>query len=143
MRFFFKPFNSIAVLLLLGMSADAAYAQSYLSPGYILGEIRRGMGFYTVPEAPDFVTKGRPDPANLDYFPLKPPPRGFHSEAMTPGRRLEAETPAIVELETARAASQARAASAGAPAAKSSTKPAPAPVEEDPPPMKWNAWDTE
>ena len=107
-----------------------------------MGEIRQGLGLYSVPEAPDFVKNARPDPASLEYTPLKPPPRGFHSDASKPLNMLAAEQPAIAELESARAQTQARAAAAGAPKAKTAPKVA-APVEEDPPPMKWNPWDTE
>jgi hypothetical protein len=119
-----------------------ASAQSYLSPGYIIGEIRDGLGIVQPEPAPDFVVRGRPDPASLQYVPLKAPPRGFHSEAMTPGRRIEAEAGTIAELESARASTQARAAGMGGAPPKAPAKPA-APVEEDPPPMKWNPWNTD
>jgi hypothetical protein len=94
-----------------------------------------------MPVAPDFVTKARPDPATLEYVPLKPPPKNFHSEANTPAKRIEAEAGTIAELEAARAATQARANSASP--AKPGSKAATPPPEEDPAPMKWNAWDTE
>ena len=128
-------FNTSAAAALFAvscLSAGQASAQSYLSPGYIMGEIRDGLGIVKPAPAPDFVVRGRPDPASLEYTTLKPPPRGFHTVANTPSGRLAAEAPAIAELEKARAGA----------AAKSASKPA-APVEEDPPPMKWNAWDTE
>lgn len=103
-----------------------------------MGEIRDGLGIIKPEPAPDFVVRGRPDPATLEYVPLKAPPRGFHSQAMTPSGQLQAEAGAVAELEAARAKTQARAGAAAKPA----SKPA-APVEEDLPPMKWNAWDTE
>ena len=103
-----------------------------------MGEIRDGLGIVKPEPAPDFVVRGRPDPATLEYTPLKVPPRNFHSDANKPSARIEAEAGTIAELEAARAKTQARAGAA----AKSASKPA-APVEEDPPPMKWNAWDTE
>jgi hypothetical protein len=138
--------QQISLNLLLAVSslslAPAASAQSYLSPGYIMGEIRDGLGIIQSNPAPDFVVRGRPDPASLDYVPLKPPPRGFHSQAMTPSGRLQAEAGTIAELEAARAQNQSRAAASGAPASKPSPKTL-APSEEDPAPMKWNAWDTE
>ena len=131
-------------LLVFAFSNEGdASAQSYLSPGYVLGEITHGLGIYAVPEAPDFVKRARPDPASLDYTPLKPPPRDFHSEAAKPSSQLQAEAPAIAELESARAATQARAAASGAPASKASAKTPPVVVTDDPPPMKWNPWDTE
>lgn len=123
------------------LGASEARAQSYLSPGYIMGEIRNGLGVESMPVAPDFVSKARPDPATLEYVPLKPPPKNFHSEANTPARRIEAEAGTIAELEAARAATQARANSASP--AKPGSKAAAAPPEEDPAPMKWNAWDTQ
>ena len=123
------------------LSFTAAQAQSYLSPGYIMGEIGKGLGVVKPEPAPDFVVRGRPDPATLEYTPLKAPPRGFHSEANTPGSKLAGESKAIAELEAARASSQARAS--GNSSAKSSSKSLTPPPEEDPPPMKWNAWDTE
>lgn len=132
-----------AVLILGALSlAPTASAQSYLSPGYLMGEIRDGLGIVKPEPAPDFVVRGRPDPATLDYVPLKPPPRGFHSRAMTPTGRLEAEAGTIAELEAARAQNQSRAAGVDAPAAKPATKTLP-PPEEDPPPMKWNPWNTD
>lgn len=123
-----------------GLSFTAAQAQSYLSPGYIMGEIRDGLGLVKPEPAPDFVVRGRPDPSTLEYTALKPPPRGFHFPENKPGSKLEGEAKAIAELEAARAGNQARAV--GAPP-KSASKSAPPPPEEDPPPMKWNAWDTE
>lgn len=120
----------------------SAHAQSYLSPGYIMGEIRDGLGIVQSNPAPDFVVRGRPDPATLDYVPLKAPPRGFHSQAMTPSSRLQAESGAIAELEAARKEAQARAIASGASSSKPAAKTLP-PPEEDPPPMKWNPWDTE
>jgi hypothetical protein len=116
-------------------------AQSYLSPGYIMGEIRDGLGLVKPEPAPDFVVRGRPDPASLEYTPLKPPPRDFHSEANSAGSKLAGEAKAIAELEAARSSSQARAS--GNSSAKSSSKSVTPPPEEDPPPMKWNAWDAE
>ena len=106
-----------------------------------MGEIRDGLGIVKAEPAPDFVVRGRPDPTSLEYTPLKPPPRGFHTQAMTPAGRLQAESKTIAELEAARAGNQARAA--GGASAKSSSKSVTPPPEEDPPPMKWNAWDTE
>ena len=122
-------------------AGGVAKAQSYLSPGYIFGEITNNLGFYKTPEAPDFVKKARPDPASLEYVPLKLPPRDFHSEANKPGSRLEAEASTIAELESARAKTKARAAAGAASSSKTSSKLAPEP--ESPPPMKWNPWDTE
>lgn len=121
----------------------AACAQEYLSPGYILSEIQQGMGFYKVPEAPGFVKQARPDPSALNYQPLKPPPRDFHSEVNKPASRLEAEAPAISELETARARNQARAASVGGQQPKGQSKPQVLSEEDGPPPMKWKPWDTD
>ena len=128
----------LGFLALCFSAVGGAKAQSYLSPGYIFGEITNNLGFYKTPEAPDFVKKARPDPASLEYVPLKLPPRDFHSEASKPGNRIEAEASTIAELEAARARTQARAASSSS---KASTKLA---LEPDtPPPMKWNPWDTE
>jgi hypothetical protein len=127
-----------AASCLLGSQANA---QSYLSPGYIMGEIGKGLGVVKPEPAPDFVVRGRPDPASLEYTALKPPPRGLHSAENKPGSKLEGEAKAIAELEAARANSQARAA--GGSSAKSSAKSVTPPPEEDPVPMKWNAWDTE
>lgn len=115
-------------------------AQSYLSPGYIMGEIRDGLGIVQQPQAPDFVVRGRPEHTTLEYVPLKPPPRNFHAEANKPGSRIEAEAGTIAELEAARAKTQARASGAASPKPVSKSV---VPVEEDPAPMKWNAWDTE
>ena len=134
----FKPITVGALLAASCLCIGYAHAQSYLSPGYIMGEIRDGLGLVKPEPAPDFVVRGRPDPSSLEYTTLKPPPRGFHSSANSAAGRLAAEAPAIAELEKARAQTQARAGAAAKPA----SKPA-APVEEDPPPMKWNAWDTE
>lgn len=133
--------RKIIVVSFLGLcfaAGSGAKAQSYLSPGYIFGEITNNLGFYKTPEAPDFVKKARPDPASLEYVPLKLPPRDFHSEASKPGNRIEAEASTIAELEAARARTQARAASSSS---KASTKLAPEP--DTPPPMKWNPWNTE
>jgi hypothetical protein len=135
-----KQISETLFLTLACVSASSAFAQSYLSPGYILGEIRDRLGVVQQQPAPDFVVRGRPDPASLEYTPLKPPPRDFHSEANTPANRIEAEAGTIAELESARARTQARAAGVSSP--KVPAKGA-APVEEGPPPMKWNAWDTE
>ncbi len=118
-----------------------ASAQSYLSPGYIMGEITTGLGFVKPEPAPDFVVRGRPDPSTLEYVPLKLPPRNFHSDASKPEARIEAEAGAIAELEAARARTQGRAA--GTSQTKSLSKSLTPPPEEDPKPMKWNAWDTE
>ena len=142
MKFNFTPLTSVALLAASCLWAGQASAQSYLSPGYIMGEIGKGLGVVKPEPAPDFVVRGRPDPATLEYVPLKAPPRGFHSQAMTPSGQLQAEAGAVAELEAARASNQARAAGAGAGASKPTPK-ASAPAEEDPPPMKWNAWDTE
>ena len=131
--------SPLAALCLLTGSASA---QSYLSPGYIIGEIRDGLGIVQPEPAPDFVVRGRPDPASLEYVPLKAPPRGFHSQAMTPASRLQAEAGTVAELEAARASNQARAATAGAPNSKPAAKAVPL-AEEDPPPMKWNPWNTD
>lgn len=137
-----KQISITLFLTLAYLSVSNAYAQSYLSPGYILGEIRDGLGVVQQQPAPDFVVRGRPDPASLEYTPLKPPPRDFHSKANTPAKRIEAEAGTIAELESARARTQARAAAAGGASTKATAKGA-APLEEVPPPMKWNAWDTE
>ncbi len=142
MKFNFTPLASVALLAASCLWAGQAGAQSYLSPGYIMGEIRDGLGIVRAEPAPDFVVRGRPDPATLEYVPLKAPPRGFHSQAMTPLGQLQAEAGTVAELEAARASNQARAAAAGAGAPKATPK-AIAPPEEDPPPMKWNPWDTE
>ncbi len=141
MKVKFTPPTAAALFAASCLWAGQTNAQSYLSPGYILGEIRDGLGIVKPEPAPDFVVRGRPDPASLEYTALKPPPRGFHTSANTPSGKLAAEAPAIAELEAARAKTQARAAGGDAASAKS--KAASAPVEEDPPPMKWNAWDTE
>ena len=139
--------NALNRILVLGvfvsacLSFTSAQAQSYLSPGYIMGEIGKGLGVVKPEPAPDFVVRGRPDPASLEYTALKPPPRGFHLPENKPGSKLDGEAKAIAELEAARANSQARAA--GGSSAKSSAKSVTPPPEEDPPPMKWNAWDTE
>ena len=138
----FKPLIAFGLLAQSCLWAGVARAQSYLSPGYVVGEIRQGLGLYSVPEAPEFVTKARPDPASLEYTPLKPPTRGFHSEATNPTNTLAAEASSIAELEAARANTQSRAAAAGAAPTKKASKVS-APPEEDPPPMKWNPWDTE
>ena len=113
-------------------------AQSYLSPGYIFGEIRQSMGFYTVPDAPDFVVKARPSSDSLQYAPLKPPPRDFHHPASKPASQLEEKASTIAELEAARARvkSQASKTLSGEKTVKTST-------EKDPAPMTWNPWDTE
>jgi hypothetical protein len=131
----------LSFLALCFATGSGARAQSYLSPGYIFGEITNKLGFYQTPDAPDFVKKARPDPASLEYLPLKLPPRDFHSEASKPGNRLEAEASAIAELERARANTQARAAAGGTSSSKAASKPIPEPAS--PPPMKWNPWDTE
>ena len=127
--------------------SGGVHSQSYLSPGYILGEVRQGMGFYRQPEAPEFVKRGRPDPATLDYKPLKPPPRDFHDEASKPAQRLEAEAPVVADLEAARAKTQARAAGAGgrftAQKARAASQSAASASGDDLPPMNWNPWDTE
>ena len=139
--------NALNRILVLGvfvsacLSFTSAQAQSYLSPGYIMGEIGKGLGVVKPEPAPDFVVRGRPDPATLEYTPLKAPPRNFHADANKPSARIEAEAGTIAELEAARAKTQARAA--GNSSAKSSSKSVTPPPEEDPPPMKWNAWDTE
>ena len=138
----FKRLTIVGLLTLSCFWPGAASAQSYLSPGYVMGEIRQGLGLYSVPEAPDFVKNARPDPATLDYTSLKPPPRNFHEDESKPENKLAAESAAIADLESARARTQARAATAGGMAPKNSSKSS-APVEEDPPPMKWNPWDTE
>ena len=136
----FNPLTSVALFGACCLWGAQASAQSYLSPGYIMGEIRDGLGIVKPEPAPDFVVRGRPDPATLEYTPLKAPPRGFHTAASTPGGKLAGEAKAIAELEAARTSNQARAA--GAPP-KSASKSLTPPPEEDPPPMKWNAWDTE
>jgi hypothetical protein len=128
-------------LALFLVTGNSARAQSYLSPGYIFGEITNNLGFYQMPEAPDFVKKARPDPSTLEYVPLKLPPRDFHNEASKPGKRLEAEASTIAELEAARSRTQARAVAGGGTPSKASSKPAP--EADTPPPMKWNPWDTE
>ena len=127
-----------ATLMRIMLPGDAC-AQQYLSPGYILSEIQQGMGFYKVPQAPDFVQKARPDPSTIDYEPLKPAPRNFHSDVNKPASLLEAKAPEIAELEAARAKNQARArSSGGAP----SRQIAPA-VEAPPPVMTWSPLDTD
>lgn len=123
------------------VTGNGARAQSYLSPGYIFGEITNNMGFYKTPDAPDFVKKARPDPATLEYLPLKLPPRDFHSEASKPDKRLEAEASTVAELEAARARAQVRAAAGGGASSKAISRSAP--ETDSPPPMKWNPWDTE
>ncbi len=141
MKVNFTPLTSVALFAAPCLWAGQASAQSYLSPGYIMGDIRDGLGVVKPEPAPDFVVRGRPDPATLEYVPLKAPPRGFHSPENSSAGKLAGEAQAISELEAARATSQARAA--GNAAAKSSSKSVTPPPEEDPPPMKWNAWDTE
>lgn len=128
------------VLLICAVSQDAR-AQSYLSPGYIFGEITSNLGFYKTPDAPEFVKRARPDPASLDYVPLKLPPRDFHEEASRPDKRIEAEASTVAELEAARAQIHSRAAASSAVSSK--IPPKVAPVTDTPPPMKWNPWDTE
>ena len=135
-----KPLKVGALFAASCLWGSQANAQSYLSPGYIMGEIRDGLGIIKPEPAPDFVVRGRPDPASLEYTPLKAPPRNFHSDANKPGARIAAEAGTIAELEAARAKTQARAA--GNASAKSSSNSV-TPPEQDPPPMKWNAWDTE
>ncbi len=125
------------LLIFAILSSGCSRAQSYLSPGYIMGEIRDGLGLVKPEPAPDFVVRGRPDPAEIQYVPLKPPPRGFHSEASSPSSKLAAESAAIADLEASRSRNKSRAATTGA-VAKASVPP-----EEGPPPMKWNPWDTE
>lgn len=122
-----------------------AEAQPYLSPGYILTEVSNKFGFYAVPEPPEFVKRGRPDQASLDYVPLKLPPKDFHNETSRPDKRLEAEAPSIAELEVARAQSRGRAgATSSVRAAKGSKSPkAGTLLPPDPPAMKWNPWETE
>ena len=145
MTIFFRAFGVLGFLTVVCPFNGQAQAQSYLSPGYLFGEVRDALGIVPMPTPPDFVVRGRPDPSTLDYIPLKAPPKGFHSEANTPGRRLEAEAPTIMELEAARADTQARAAAAAPPPASQPAKKSvtASPVEQDPPPMKWNPWDTE
>lgn len=93
-------FCGLFLLPTLGCSANA---QQYLSPGYIVTELKKGLGFQPMPETPpDFVVKGRPSPNTLDYVPLKPPPSDFHSEEAKNATRLQAEAGAIAELEAAR-----------------------------------------
>lgn len=135
-----RAFWGLFILAIL--SASGARAQSYLSPGYIIGEIRDVLGIVQMPTPPEFVARARPDPAKIEYVPLKPPPRDFHSDASKPSNKLAAESGAIAELETSRARSKARAAAYGAAGSNSVVK-APVPPEGDPPPMKWNPWDTE
>lgn len=145
-RLMTSNFKFLTIFLLSAVSCiwvEQVTAQSYLSPGYIIGEIRDGLGIVQPEPAPDFVIRGRPDPATLEYRTLKPPPRDFHSRANSPSERLAAEAPAIAELEAARTKTQARAAAAGQAPVSAKSKGIIAPVEEDPPPMKWNAWDTE
>lgn len=96
----------------LGCSANA---QQYLSPGYIVTELKKGLGFQPMPETPpDFVVKGRPATNTLNYVPLKPPPSDFHSEEASPATRQLAEAGAICELEAARHDTQKASAKAKA-----------------------------
>lgn len=139
MKFNYKYLLTTSLFVASCLCVEQAHAQSYLSPGYIIGEIRNGLGIVQPEPAPDFVVRGRPDPASLEYTPLKPPPRGFHSAASLPSGKLAGEARAIAELEAARARTQARAAGASSEKSKSAA----ASAEEDPAPMKWNAWDTE
>lgn len=140
MKVNFKPLALGALFAASCLWGNQANAQSYLSPGYIMGEIRDGLGIVKQEPAPDFVVRSRPDPSTLEYTTLKPPPRGLHSPENKPGSKLEGEAKAISELEAARASTQARASGTSAKALPKSVTP---PPEEDPPPMKWNAWDTE
>ena len=128
-------------LLVLLMSPTTGFAQSYLSPGYIMGELRDALGFVRQEPAPDFVVKARPDPTSLSYKPLTPPPANFHHETSSAASRLAAEAPAIAELESARARNQSRAAAGGK--EKSQPSMAASPLPEDPTPMKWNPWETD
>lgn len=136
----------LSAKLALGLSLlsqiSPAHTQEYLSPGYILSEIQQSMGFYKIPDAPNFVKQARPEPSSLAYQPLKPPPRDLHSEANKPANQIEAETPTIAELEAARARNQLRSSQAGA-QKKAQAKQQDAAGEGGPAPMKWNPWDTE
>ena len=141
MKLKFNMLRSATLVAAACLCVSQVSAQSYLSPGYLLGEIRDGLGIVKPEPAPDFVVRGRPEHSTLEYIPLKPPPRDFHAIENTPGARIEAKAGTISELEAARANAQARAA--GLPAPKAQSKSPAAPPEEDPAPMKWNAWDTE
>lgn len=137
-----KKLKLLTFLILLLDAKGGLHAQSYLSPGYIFGEIRQSMGFYSMPEAPDFVVKARPSQDSLQYAPLKPPPRNFHEAASRPASMLEEKASSIAELEEARAkvksqANKVRAGSANTIDAAKSME------VKDPPPMTWNPWDTE
>lgn len=131
----------IALCLTLLSIISTAKAQEYLSPGYILSEIQQGMGFYKVPDAPNFVKQSRP--SSLDYEPLRPPPRDFHSDAFKPANRIEAEIPTIRDLETARARNQRLASKTGAQQKNERAKQLDTSTEGGSAPMKWNPWDTD
>jgi hypothetical protein len=131
---------NLALLVLL-TNTSLASAQSYLSPGYIMGELRDALGFVRQEPAPDFVVKARPDPASLSYKPLTLPPANFHHESSSAASRLAAEAPAIAELESARARNQSQAAGGGR--QKSQPAPVASPLPEDPAQMKWNPWETD
>lgn len=137
-----KKIKLLTFLVLLLDVKGSLHAQSYLSPGYIFGEIRQSMGFYSIPDAPDFVVKARPTQDSLQYAPLKPPPRSFHEAANKPASMLEEKASSIAELEAARAkvksqGNKVRAGSANIIDASKSME------VKDPAPMTWNPWDTE
>ena len=132
----------LSLFILVLDTQGIVQAQSYLSPGYIFGEIRQSLGFYSLPEAPNFVVKARPNKDSLQYVPLKPPPRNFHEDATKPANMLEERASSIAELEAARARakSQANRVRSGTIGSNAATVKA---EEKDPPPMAWNPWDTE
>ena len=96
--------------------AGAVSAQQNGSPGELISGVMQGLGLSpTIPPAADFVVRSRPDPAQLDYLPFRPPPPGFLENANLPRERFEAEQASIKALEKARAKNRARAARIGAP----------------------------
>jgi hypothetical protein len=112
MRQNFRKTTCICIGIILSLTC-VVHAQQYLSPGYVLSEIAGSIGMRPTPEnVPNFVVKARPDPNALEYTPLKPPPRDFHSEDAKVSNRLLAESGTIAELEAARSVAQSRAVAA-------------------------------
>jgi hypothetical protein len=105
------------ICLLPGLlMAGAASAQQNHSPGGLISSVMQGLGLSpTIPPAADFVIRSRPDPAQIDYLPLRPTPPGFLESANLPLKRFEAEQDSIEALEKARETNRARAAGIGTP----------------------------
>jgi hypothetical protein len=112
----FRRLQFIVCLLPGLLVAGAVSAQQNGSPGELISGVMQGLGLSpTIPPAADFVVRSRPDPAQLDYLPFRPPPPGFLENANLPRERFEAEQDSIEALEKARAKNRARAARIGAP----------------------------